>query len=370
LHLSTAGYTLLSATINAGVTWTPSATVKNITISGSGVALSQSLRTTDSPKFSGLSVNSSTSAINLTTPSFGLGTTTPMSTFDLHAADLVLGSNDRYAGNLLVMSNDSDAGINKGGSIGLGGVYAQSASYWTFGSIKGAKESSVGGEAGGYLSFWTARNDGNTFEHARMNSSGFLGINTTAPTSYLDVNPAITLGNSGITGATFRNHLVTLSGSSPTIYDTIYELKLGDMQLYSTNTNQTVTNSASLVTGWPWKSTNVTATNIYSILVPTRAGSAGSVNSYGIGVNAATGATNNYAGYFMGGNVGIGTTTPVAALDVSGQVKIQKSSSQPFACDATHDGTIALTSGYRTCVCNGGSTTWVFTTDGTTTCTW
>ena len=327
MHLSTAGYTLLSATINAGVTWTPSATVKNITISGSGVALSQSLRTTDSPKFSGLSVNSSTSAINLTTPSFGLGTTTPMSTFDLHAADLVLGSNDRYAGNLLVMSNDSDAGINKGGSIGLGGVYAQSASYWTFGSIKGAKESSVGGEAGGYLSFWTARNDGNTFEHARMNSSGFLGINTTAPTSYLDVNPAITLGNSGITGATFRNHLVTLSGSSPTIYDTIYELKLGDMQLYSTNTNQTVTNSASL-------------------------------------------ATNNYAGYFMGGNVGIGTTTPVAALDVSGQVKIQKSSSQPFACDATHDGTIALTSGYRTCVCNGGSTTWVFTTDGTTTCTW
>ena len=70
------------------------------------------------------------------------------------------------------------------------------------------------------------------------------------------------------------------------------------------------------------------------------------------------------------GNVGIGTITPAAALDVNGQVKIQKSSAQPFACDAAHDGTIALTSGYRTCVCKGGTTTWVFTTDGTTACTW
>jgi hypothetical protein len=70
------------------------------------------------------------------------------------------------------------------------------------------------------------------------------------------------------------------------------------------------------------------------------------------------------------GKVGIGTTTPATTLDVNGQVKIQKSSSQPFACDATHDGTIALTSTYRTCVCKGSSTTWVYTSDGTTSCVW
>lgn len=72
----------------------------------------------------------------------------------------------------------------------------------------------------------------------------------------------------------------------------------------------------------------------------------------------------------VNGKVGIGTTSPAATLDVNGEVKLKKDSSQPYACDATYDGTIALTSGYRTCVCKGGSTTWVFTSDGTTTCTW
>jgi len=70
------------------------------------------------------------------------------------------------------------------------------------------------------------------------------------------------------------------------------------------------------------------------------------------------------------GNIGIGTTTPAVALDVNGQVKMKIESSQPFACDATHSGTIALTSAFRTCVCKGPTTTWVFTTDGNTTCTW
>ena len=70
------------------------------------------------------------------------------------------------------------------------------------------------------------------------------------------------------------------------------------------------------------------------------------------------------------GNLGIGTTNPVATLDVNGTAKLKKYTSEPFTCDATHDGTTALTSTYRTCVCNGGSTTWVYTSDGTTLCVW
>jgi hypothetical protein len=71
-----------------------------------------------------------------------------------------------------------------------------------------------------------------------------------------------------------------------------------------------------------------------------------------------------------GGNVGIGTTDPQAALDVNGAMRLAKNPAEPFACVAAKDGAIALTSQYTTCVCKGGSSAWVLTSNGTTTCTW
>lgn len=66
------------------------------------------------------------------------------------------------------------------------------------------------------------------------------------------------------------------------------------------------------------------------------------------------------------GNVGIGTSSPMATLDVNGTARLAKYSSPPFSCDSARDGTIALTSKYVTCVCNGSA--WVRTSDGTTAC--
>lgn len=60
--------------------------------------------------------------------------------------------------------------------------------------------------------------------------------------------------------------------------------------------------------------------------------------------------------------VGVGT------LDIFGTAKLEKYSSQPFACDAAHDGTIALTSRYTMCVCKVSG--WVLTADGTSACVW
>jgi hypothetical protein len=71
-----------------------------------------------------------------------------------------------------------------------------------------------------------------------------------------------------------------------------------------------------------------------------------------------------------GGNVGIGNISPQTSLDVNGVVRVAKYAAQPFACDVAHDSSLAITSGYRQCVCNGGISTWVFTSDGVTSCTW
>ncbi|MBK7962715.1 MAG: hypothetical protein IPK04_16900 [Bdellovibrionales bacterium] len=89
-----------------------------------------------------------------------------------------------------------------------------------------------------------------------------------------------------------------------------------------------------------------------------------------IGNGTAPGSLSNAMTVLKNGNVGIGTTTPQTALDVNGVIRVAMYEAQPFACDAAHDGSLALTSGYRHCVCKGGTTTWVFTSDGATSCTW
>jgi hypothetical protein len=70
------------------------------------------------------------------------------------------------------------------------------------------------------------------------------------------------------------------------------------------------------------------------------------------------------------GNVGIGASNPTATLDVNGYARLKKYSAQPVACSATYDGAIALTHVYTLCICNGGSSSWVQSKDGSTACSW
>ncbi len=69
-----------------------------------------------------------------------------------------------------------------------------------------------------------------------------------------------------------------------------------------------------------------------------------------------------------GGQVGISTGQPKATLDINGYARLKKYASEPIACDLDHDGSIALNSQYKLCVCNGSS--WVETNDGTSACNW
>lgn len=68
-------------------------------------------------------------------------------------------------------------------------------------------------------------------------------------------------------------------------------------------------------------------------------------------------------------SVGIGTLTPAATLDVEGFMRLEVNSSAPTTCDATTDGSIALTSNYYGCTCKNG-TGWVKLSDGSTSCSW
>lgn len=68
------------------------------------------------------------------------------------------------------------------------------------------------------------------------------------------------------------------------------------------------------------------------------------------------------------GRVGIGTVAPEVALDVNGLVRMRANSSVPLTCSSSIAGTIALTSTYVTCACNGSA--WVKTSDGVTACSW
>jgi len=68
------------------------------------------------------------------------------------------------------------------------------------------------------------------------------------------------------------------------------------------------------------------------------------------------------------GKVGIGTTDPKATIDVNGYMKLALNSSEPVGCTASYQGSLALTSTFRMCVCDGAM--WVYTSDGTTACTW
>eukprot|EP01129_Flabellula_baltica_P011967 TRINITY_DN5334_c0_g1_i1.p1 TRINITY_DN5334_c0_g1~~TRINITY_DN5334_c0_g1_i1.p1 ORF type:complete len:398 (-),score=50.01 TRINITY_DN5334_c0_g1_i1:42-1235(-) len=69
------------------------------------------------------------------------------------------------------------------------------------------------------------------------------------------------------------------------------------------------------------------------------------------------------------GNVGIRTYSPKATLDINGFMKMAKYTEEPSICDINTDGSISLTSTYRTCVCKNG-VGWVYTSDGTTSCSW
>jgi hypothetical protein len=235
--------------------------------------------------------------------------------------------------------------------------------------IQGVATNVTAGSESGSLAFWT-ENSGTLSQQMTILGNGNVGIGTTSPGKTLEVNGqaqfddttsvvyagantsqvdglAVVNHNTGTDGAEFiLVHDRSASGAPLLVGD-----QSGDINFKGSNSV------------WNY----ISYSKIRSVVVsPT----SGSENGSLLFSTMDNGTLTDQMAILNNGNVGIGTAAPATTLDINGTARLAKNSAQPFACDATHDGAIALTHVYTFCVCNGGSTSWVRTSDGTTACSW
>ena len=222
----------------------------------------------------------------------GIGTTSPSS-------KLTVTDNNRditsALSNVLINANDSQA-AGRGGSLQFGGIYTGT-SYITFAGIKGAKENSTDANTAGELSLYTRPNAGAMTERLRIDSTGNVGIGTTAPSNVLDVRKQTTAAGDimAIGDITSGRALIFGQGSS------------GSYGYISTALNDATQ-------GIVIKSGNVGIGTMAPGARLSVVGADSLSTSFAANISGATGTglvvANN-------GNVGIGTTAPGAKLQIT-----------------------------------------------------
>jgi hypothetical protein len=120
--------------------------------------------------------NTNTTVMTLTNAgNVGIGTTNPEELLDIRGAN----RDETSAQYNQVIYSTSTHGINRGGSIGLGGTSNGTSSITAFGAIKGGKENDTAGNTAGALLFLTRVNAGPITEKMRITSGATVYINTT-----------------------------------------------------------------------------------------------------------------------------------------------------------------------------------------------
>jgi len=142
----------------------------------------------------------------------GIGTTAP--TGNLHIEGVDKGTTNLYAGgNLNIYTTDALA-ADKGGSISLGAVQNELGTKYGFAAIKGANADGIAGNVAGYLSFFTSKTAVGSVERMRIDTTGNVGIGTTAPAAKLDV--AGSIQNSSAVASTLGGYVRTFSEATGT----------------------------------------------------------------------------------------------------------------------------------------------------------
>jgi lysophospholipase L1-like esterase len=193
LHLSAVGDAALGAAIYNNVTWTEVSTPYPLHVTATGIALSQSLRKSDSPQFASMTLTGSASVAG----KLSLGTTNTTEVLNIAGKAQFVGSN--YGTFYLTALADSTAYID----FDIVGLTSGEGSVRFFRSSSGANTSSVMIYQPGTVNIQTKiAAYGDTYFNALIGNTGF---GTTTPQGALDVGApnsgrSIVWGGSG--GAT------------------------------------------------------------------------------------------------------------------------------------------------------------------------
>jgi hypothetical protein len=114
----------------------------------------------------------------------GIGVTSPGALVDINGTYEAMGSTQ----GMLAVSSTTAFGIDKGGSISLGGKVDGTSTLKTYGMITGMKENATSGNEAGYMAFGTRTNGGLPTERMRISSAGLVGIGNTNPEAKLHIN--------------------------------------------------------------------------------------------------------------------------------------------------------------------------------------